>query len=148
VSAAKGKSGASSVSEKTIDALIADARAVRVRAYAPYSRYRVGAALLTASGRVFVGCNVENSSYGGTICAERGAICAMVAAGESRPIACVVVTGGAEPASPCGICRQVLAEFASDMKVVMLAERAGGKLVRSDKSLAALLPDAFRFKKA
>ena len=132
-----------------LERLLADARAVRKRAYAPYSRYRVGAAILTRRGAVYVGCNVENATYGATICAERSAIAAMVAAGDAEPIACVVVTGGPRAGSPCGICRQVLSEFARDMKIVLVAEDASGKVLgRSTHRLAALLPKAFRLRPA
>ena len=133
----------------SIDALLAAARAARANAYAPYSRYRVGAALLTKSGRIFSGCNVENSTYGGTVCAERSAISAMVAAGDRDPVACVVVTAGPTPGTPCGICRQVLSEFAVDMPITLVAEDAGGRtLARADERLAALLPKAFRLRTA
>lgn len=134
----------SAVDPKLLDHLVQEATAVRERAYAPYSRYKVGAAIATRSGRVFVGCNVENASLGATICAERGAIMQMVAAGEHEPIACAVVTGDAEPASPCGICRQVLAEFTPDMPIVLvgLGSREGetGRVV----GLGELLPLQFR----
>lgn len=130
-----------------LDALRSAAIAARERAHAPYSRYRVGAALVTRSGKVFTGCNVENASYGATICAERNAIGAMVAAGERAPVACVVVTGGPRPGSPCGICRQVLAEFARDMKIVLVAVDAAGRPTASvTRSLGDLLPLAFRLK--
>ena len=122
--------------------LIAAARAARANAYAPYSRYRVGAALITKDGTVFTGCNVENATYGATICAERSAICAMVAAGETEPVAIAVATGGPRAGSPCGICRQVLREFARDMPVALVAEHEG-KISRRDTTLAKLLPDAF-----
>ena len=125
--------------EKAIETLIAAAREVRQRAYAPYSKYRVGAAILTRSGKVFTGCNVENATFGATICAERTAIAKMVAADERDPVACAVATAGPEPGSPCGICRQVLAEFADDMRIVCVAPRA-----RLETTLAALLPHAFR----
>lgn len=132
---------------KLLDVLVQEAKAVRERAYAPYSRYAVGAAIATKRGSVFVGCNVENASLGATICAERGAIMQMVAAGELEPIACAVVTGDAEPASPCGICRQVLAEFAEDMPVVLVGlgskEGETGRVV----ALADLLPLQFRLHK-
>lgn len=95
-----------------IDRLIAAAQASRARAHAPYSRYRVGAALLTRSGGIHAGCNVENASYGATLCAERSAVAVMVAAGGVDPVACAVVTAGPRPGAPCGICRQVLSEFA------------------------------------
>ena len=131
-----------------LDRLVAAATQARARAYAPYSRYRVGAAVLTRSGQVFAGCNVENSTFGATICAERSAVAAMVAAGERDPLACVVITAGPRPGSPCGICRQVLSEFAGDMKVVMIAQDARGKEVaRADARLSALLPLAFRLGK-
>lgn len=89
------------------------------RAYAPYSKFHVGAALVTNDGQIFEGCNVENISFGLTICAERNAVFAAVAAGcrEFRKI--VIVADTSEPASPCGACRQVLAEFNPDMEVVL-----------------------------
>lgn len=128
--------------------LLEAARAARARAYAPYSRYRVGAALLTESGRIFAGCNVENATYGATVCAERNAIGAMVAAGERDPVACVVVTSGPTPGTPCGICRQVLAEFALDLPVTLMAEDASGHtLAKAAYRLSGLLPHAFRLRK-
>jgi cytidine deaminase len=137
------------VKKVDLDRLTAAATLARSRAYAPYSRYRVGAALLTRAGHVYSGCNVENATYGATLCAERSAIAAMVAAGDRDPIACVVVTGGPRPGSPCGICRQVLSEFAKDMKVVLIAEDARKAVrARSETSLAALLPLAFRLREA
>lgn len=128
--------------ETLLGKLIAAARAARANAYAPYSSYRVGAAVATAKGAIYTGCNVENASYGACICAERGAISTMIAAGDGTPIACAVVTGGKAPGSPCGICRQVLIEFAKDMPVVLVAETESGD-VRRDTTLAELLPDAF-----
>jgi cytidine deaminase len=136
---AKKKSAPSLMSE-----LIEAARAVRLHAHAPYSRYRVGAAIGTRGGRIFVGCNVENASYGACLCAERNAIAQMVAEGQRDPIACAVVTQGPRPGSPCGICRQVLAEFSRDMPIALVAE--GSPRRRRDTTLAALLPDAFRLK--
>ena len=123
--------------------LVADAKIARSRAYAPYSNYRVGAAIATAGGKIFLGCNVENASYGATICAERAAIAQMVIAGEDKPVACAIATGGANPGAPCGICRQVMVEFARDMPVVLVSEGENGQETRRDTSLAALLPDAF-----
>ena len=130
------------IDETLIGRLIAKAREARARAYAPYSDYRVGAALATEDGQIFGGCNVENASYGAAICAERNAVGAMVAAGASKPIACAVVTGGFRPGTPCGICRQVLVEFARDMPVVLVAETGTGD-VRRDLTLADLMPEVF-----
>lgn len=131
----------------TIDwgALEAAAKAVRARAYAPYSRYRVGAAVLDEQGRVHAGCNVENASYGLTICAERGAVMKLVSEGGARVVAAVVVTGGDEAGSPCGACRQVLAEIAGDAPVRAISvDDAGRETDRFDSSVDALLPRAFR----
>jgi len=125
--------------------LVAAAILARTRAYAPYSRYRVGAALLTRAGLVHAGCNVESSTFGATLCAERSAIAAMVGSGDQDPVACVVITAGPRPASPCGICRQVLSEFASDMEVHMIAVGPRGKVLEhGQSSLSVLLPQAFR----
>jgi cytidine deaminase len=124
-------------------ALIAAAREARKRAYAPYSSYFVGAAIATRSGRIFTGCNVENATFGATICAERGAVAQMIAAGDREPIACAVVTGGPRAGSPCGICRQVLWEFARDMPIALVT--VSGK--RRDTTLARLLPDGFRLER-
>lgn len=124
------------------DELAREAARVQVRAHAPYSRYPVGAALLVASGRVFAGCNVENASYGLSICAERSAIVQMVAAGEDRPIALSVVTPGPMIGTPCGTCRQTLAEFAEDLPIELrVSDNAAAPRMTS---LSALLPDAFR----
>lgn len=122
--------------------LVTAARSARERAYAPYSKYRVGAAIATKSGSIFTGTNVENASYPAGICAERSAISQMVAAGERDPIACAVATAGPRAGSPCGICRQVLSEFARDMPIVLVAEH-GGRLTKRSTTLAKLLPDAF-----
>ena len=125
--------------------LVEAAVAVRRHAHAPYSKYQVGAAILTRSGALYTGSNVENASYGATLCAERSAIAAMVAAGDADPVACAVATAGPEPGAPCGICRQVLAEFAHDMVISLVAVDPKGRVVRRKRTrLAALLPQAFR----
>ena len=126
------------IGAKERDQLMDAARSVQKHAHAPYSRFAVGAALLSESGRIYAGCNVENASYGATLCAEQSAVAAMVAAGERRALALAVVTDGQQPAYPCGICRQVLAEFAADMPV--FAEARGKQ---RDTQLAALLPERF-----
>lgn len=125
--------------EHALDALVAPALAARKQAYAPYSHFLVGAALQGASGRIYVGCNVENSSYGLCLCAERGAIAAAVAAGERAFSGLVVTSGSVPPAPPCGMCRQVLAEFARDLPILLVNEQ--GARVRT--SVAELLPMTF-----
>lgn len=100
------------------DELIHRAGAARTQAYAPYSRFQVGAAVLTSDGQIFAGCNVENASYGLTICAERSAVCAAVAAGQKQITAVAVATAGGH--SPCGACRQVLSEFGPAMEVLLV----------------------------
>ena len=112
------------------------ARLAAARAYAPYSGFAVGAALLTKSGKIFSGCNVENVSLGLTICAERSAVAAAVANGEKDFVAIAVVAGSAEPAVPCGACRQVLAEFNPELKVI--ASTSSGKI--QELVLSDLLP--------
>jgi cytidine deaminase len=120
-------------------ALVDAARAAAERAYCRYSGYSVGAALRAGDGRIFSGCNVENASYGATMCAERSAIFGMVSAGQ-RHINAVCVYAPAEPmAMPCGMCRQVISEFCLDAPVLVAGPR--GVLRRS---FAALLPEAFR----
>jgi cytidine deaminase len=100
------------------DELLAAASRVRNYAHAPYSRFAVGAALLTRQGKIYTGCNVENISLGLTICAERAAVAAAVAAGEKDFVAIALITDSAEPAVPCGACRQVLAEFNPEVKII------------------------------
>lgn len=119
-------------------ALLAQARAAQAQAHAPYSHFPVGAALEADDGRVFVGCNVENVSYGLSICAERMALGAGVVAGARRFRRLVVVTAVDPPAAPCGACRQHLAEFGMDLEVI-----AVGPSQQRRWSLATLLPDAF-----
>lgn len=119
--------------------LIAAATAVREHAFAPYSRFRVGAAVRGASGRIHTGCNVESASFGLTCCAERAAVFKAVSEGERELVAVAVVTDVTPPAAPCGACRQVLFEFGRDMAVV----RANLSGERLDAVMADLLPDGF-----
>lgn len=120
--------------------LLAAARAVRENAHAPYSRFKVGAALRSASGRVYVGCNVENVAYPEGTCAEAGAIAAMVAAGETRLSAVAVIADSPAPVPPCGGCRQKLAEFGGPEVPVTLATTDGLTLATT---IGALLPGSF-----
>lgn len=122
----------------TVEDLLKEASLARQQAYAPYSRFAVGAALLTRSGRIFTGCNVENISFGLTICAERAAVFAAVASGERQFIRIVVVADSKTPVSPCGACRQVLAEFAPELEIIS-GDLAGGTY---RAALSELLPRA------
>jgi cytidine deaminase len=120
------------------ETLVAAARAARERAYAPYSDFAVGAALLCADGTVVSGCNVENGSYGLTICAERSAVFAAVASGR-RTFAAIAVAGAPESVtSPCGACRQVMAEFAPELRVLYTTPDGV-----AETTLDALLPERF-----
>jgi len=121
---------------------LAEAAAARANAYAPYSRFPVGAALLARSGRVYRGANVENASYGVTVCAERSALFAAVTAGEREFDAIAIVADTDGPVRPCGLCRQALSEFGGALRVVM-SDLAGAV---ETQTLDALLPACFRFK--
>ena len=120
--------------------LIEQARAVRENAHAPYSKFKVGAAVQAASGAVYVGCNVENVAYPEGTCAEAGAIAAMVAAGETQIASVAVIADSPTPVTPCGGCRQKIAEFADGDVVVTLATTDGTVL---DTTVSALLPGSF-----
>lgn len=115
---ARGSGYDGQVNRHQIDELVAAAAAARVNAHAPYSRYLVGAAVASSDGRIFVGCNIENASYGLSVCAERHAVAAAVASGCTDFVGIAVVTSSRPPAAPCGACRQVLAEF-GDFPVIM-----------------------------
>ena len=106
-----------------IEQLLIAASQARRCAYAPYSGFAVGAALLTSAGKIFTGCNIENVSLGLTICAERAAVAAAVASGDKDFAAIAVVTDSSEPGLPCGACRQVLAEFNPNLKVISATTR-------------------------
>jgi cytidine deaminase len=125
---------------ESLEALIAAARSVRDNAHAPYSRFKVGAALLDEQGRVHRGCNVENAAYPQGVCAEAGAVAAMVAAGGKRILAAVVVGEGPQLVTPCGGCRQKLREFASDDTPIVVADM---QQVRARFTIGELLPHSF-----
>ncbi len=125
------------LNEEIIQDLVSRAIAARQRAYVPYSNFAVGAALFTESGQIYTGCNIENASYGMTVCAERVAILKAVSEGETEFALLVVATEIG--ASPCGACRQVMVEFAPEMPV-MIVDLAGNITTRS---AAQLLPLAF-----
>ena len=120
--------------------LLDDARTVRENAHAPYSNFKVGAAIRTTSGAVFVGCNVENIAYPEGTCAEAGAIAAMVAAGETEIAEVAVIADAPAPVPPCGGCRQKLAEFAKGDVAVTMAAINGTTLTQT---VSQLLPGAF-----
>jgi cytidine deaminase len=129
------------LSERIQSDMVTAARAAAARAYCPYSRFRVGAAVLTDRGEIFAGCNVENASYGLTICAERNAVFHAVAQTAGIPAirAVVVYTPTATPTAPCGACRQVINEFGPDALIISVCD--GPTVVQS--RLNDLLPNAF-----
>jgi len=123
-----------------MDKLIAEAKMAREKAYAPYSNFKVGAAVLTSNGKIFSGCNIENSSYGLSICAERAAIFNAVSSGYKKFTKIVVVTDSEPPSSPCGACRQVIFEFGDDIEVIMANLKGDMRIARIDE----LLKDGFK----
>lgn len=122
------------------DQLVSIARTAQGSAYAPYSSFPVGAALLSADGRVFTGVNVENASYGLSVCAERNAIAGAVAEGAREFVALAVVTNSENPTMPCGVCRQVLWEFAKNLRVIVEGREGGGRV---ETTIADLFPLPF-----
>ena len=127
------------LSRKDEDALVAIALRARARAYAPYSRFLVGAALRCDDGSVIEGCNVENASYGLCVCAERNAVGSAVAAGRHTFDAIAIATSSVPPSPPCGMCRQVLAEFADDLAILLVNTK--GDRVRT--TLKKIFPGTF-----
>ncbi|KAK6103011.1 cytidine deaminase, identical [Brugia malayi] len=125
-----------------VDALTSAARLAMDRAYCPYSKFTVGAALLTKDGKIITGGNVENASYGGTICAERSAVTRAVAEGYREFQAVAVCATPAEPTAPCGLCRQFLIEF-GDMKVIMISSTSNKRI---EMQLSQLIPLSFTTK--
>jgi cytidine deaminase len=123
----------------SLESLIAAARAARLNAYAPYSKFLVGAALETPAGRLITGCNIENASYGLTICAERVAMFKAISDGERQFSRIAIVADTAEPTPPCGACRQILWEFGGDLEVVL----ANLTEVTGTYRLCVLLPIPF-----
>lgn len=120
--------------------LIHAAEEARKRAYAPYSKFKVGAAVLTFEGKIFTGCNIENASFGLSICAERVAIFKAISEGYSRFKAIAIIGDTNQPCTPCGACRQVILEFGEDIKVVMSNMKGKVAIKRIDK----LLSQAFK----
>lgn len=129
------------LSQSVINTLINEAKAVMKFSYSPYSKFAVGAALLTESGEIFVGCNVENSSFGATICAERVAVTSAVAKGHQKFKAIAVISSSEKLCTPCGICRQVISEFSLELPVICCKANEEYEVF----ALHELLPKAFKF---
>jgi cytidine deaminase len=139
MSARAAVSKADALVSRTLGALRDEAARAMEAAYAPYSGFRVGAALLTAEGSIAIGCNVENAAYPAGVCAERVALGAAVAQGHRELLAIAIATEAQEPTPPCGVCRQALVEFAPDL--VVLSVTRGGREARW--TLQELVPHAF-----
>lgn len=128
------------ISSEQKDQLIQACLYAQRLAYVPYSQFRVGAAVLAQDGQIYTGCNIENASFGATICAERVAIVKAISTGNRKILALAVVTDANEFARPCGICRQVIAEFAGEHFAILALKPDGSY---EEKSLTDVLPDAF-----
>lgn len=131
------------MAKEKLDRLIAEAQKKMKNAYAPYSGFKVGAAVLGESEKIYSGCNVENASFGLTICAERNAVFQAIAAGETKIQAVLIVSDAESPAPPCGACRQVLVEFAENIPVIL--QNLSGQ--RKYFKLHDLLPERFELEK-
>ncbi len=129
-------------SDAKFDTLLQKALEARKNSYAPFSNFRVGAAILGKSGKTYTGCNVENSSYGLTICAERVALFKGISEGEKVFTAIAIVADSEEPIPPCGACLQVLSEFQTDLIVIMATLKGTRKI----KKLSELFPEPFRIR--
>jgi cytidine deaminase len=129
---------------RSVEELTVEARRAMERAYAPYSEFRVGAALESADGRCFTGCNVENAAYPVTVCAERVALGSAVAAGAREFRRIVICSSGHRPPAPCGMCRQALFEFSRELEVVSVSADDERRRWR----IRELLPDGFRLEEA
>lgn len=123
----------------TYDRLIRQAQKARAHSHSPFSRFRVGSAVLTTTGRIFTGCNIENSSFGLTICAERTALFKAVSEGHSKFKAIAITTDEVAPIAPCGACRQVIMDLAGDIDVIMVGRNGTRRVVR----LTELFPFPF-----
>lgn len=133
------KQGVWKIQTLSPEELLNEARSVRSSAYVPYSRFPVGAALVTGNGEIYRGCNVENGSYGLSICAERNAVSQMISSGRTDPAAIAITGIPCVPCLPCGACRQVLAEFNPDIAIVLEAKDGGYSVL----SLADIFPLPF-----
>ncbi|MBU1035561.1 cytidine deaminase [bacterium] len=132
------KEGENTVKEE-FKKLIKEAEKARKRAYTPYSKFQVGAAVLCADGKIFSGCNIENASFGLTVCAERVAIFKAISEGSTKFEAIAVIGDTDKPCSPCGACRQVISEFSEDIPLIMANLKGDVKI----KKIKELLPEAF-----
>ena len=119
--------------------LIKEAEKARKSAYTPYSKFNVGAAILISDGKIFTGCNIENASFGLTVCAERVAVLKAISEGSTKFDAIAIVGDTNRPCSPCGACRQVISEFGKDIKIIMSNLKGDIKI----KKICELLPEAF-----